>query len=103
MDKRGKPLAAIFKQSWLRRKKKKQRECRIYVPAPGETSLWCPGPHTEKMKQESEDCLLRAAKLAEPGLIGHTEYSVGSSTKDWPGATVHRAESPPGLEGDCQS
>lgn len=60
-------------------------------------------PHMEKMKQKSEDCPLRAATLAEPGLIGHTEDSVGSSTRDWPGATVHRAESPPGLEGDCQA
>lgn len=60
-------------------------------------------PHTEKMKQESEDCPLRAAKLAALGLIGHTEDSVGSSTKSWPGATVHSAESPPGLEGECQA
>lgn len=50
--------------------------------------------HMKKMKQESGDDALRAAKLAEPGLIGNAEDSVGSSAKDWLRATVHRAESP---------
>jgi hypothetical protein len=109
-NKQAKPLATIFKGSWLRRRRKKKKIQNFCVCSKRNISVvsW---PHTGKMKQESDDCPLRAAKLAVPGLIGHMEDSVGSSTKDWPGATVHRAEThypptpryPPGLEGDCQA
>lgn len=40
-DKRANPLTAIFRESPLGRKR--EEKCRVYVSAPGEKSLWCPG------------------------------------------------------------
>lgn len=90
-DKRANSLTAIFRGSPLRRKR--EEKCSLCVGSRRKISVvsWL---HMKKMKRESGDDPLRAAKLAEPGLIGNTENSVGSSAKDWPRATVCRAESP---------